>query len=117
MSTERGSFKDARNSHIALKTLDEQPKGTIRAHLHLPSNASDFRIYIYEITESKTFGGAILFVILANTVALIAQTSESLVLRGGKIPSSSLLLHLNRLKWNSFRSTRISRYNHLINYF
>ncbi|XP_065061769.1 cation channel sperm-associated protein 1-like [Rhopilema esculentum] len=50
---------------------------------HLPKNASDFRIFIYEVTESKSFGGAILFVILLNTVILVAQTSESLVMKGG----------------------------------
>ena len=89
----RGSFREANEaikSNIAFKTSGEQSKGELKAQQDLPKNASDFRIYIYEITESTAFGGAILFVILANTVALLAQTNESLVLRGGKLSFSSL---------------------------
>ncbi len=55
---------------------------------HLPKNASDFRIFIYEVSESKAFGGAILFVILLNTVILVAQTSEELIMKGGENLSS-----------------------------
>ncbi|XP_001641973.3 cation channel sperm-associated protein 1 [Nematostella vectensis] len=47
---------------------------------HLPKhleNASEFRLFIYDVTESKTFGGAILFVILLNTIILITQTDEA----------------------------------------
>ena len=46
--------------------------------------ASDFRLYVHELTESKTFGGAILFVILLNTVTLIAQTWDLVNVKAGR---------------------------------
>ena len=90
---ETGTFR-SRKINDASSVLTEQisdeenlqgPEGKIfKLPPHLPKNASDFRIFIYEVTESKSFGGAILFVILLNTVILVAQTSESLVMKGGK---------------------------------
>lgn len=46
-------------------------------------NASEFRLFVYELTESKMFGGFILFVILLNTVILVVQTDEGISIKGG----------------------------------
>ena len=50
---------------------------------HLPKNASQFRIFVYEVTESKVFGGSILCVISLNTLMLIAQTREEALMKRG----------------------------------
>ena len=86
VAVEKKSFDETSEdgSRSTLKTINEQPNKVFKLPPHLPKNASDFRIFIYEVTESKAFGGAILFVILLNTVILVAQTSEDLVMRGGK---------------------------------
>ena len=46
-------------------------------------NASEFRLFVYELTESKMFGGFVLFVILLNTVILVVQTDEGISIKGG----------------------------------
>ena len=72
-------------SYIASNVLSRQ---TTRAPKALPKflqRASNFRIFVYEVTESKLFGGAILFVTLVNTACLLIQTDESISLRGGKL--------------------------------
>lgn len=46
-------------------------------------NAGEFRLFIYELTESKVFGGAILVVILLNTVILVTQTDEAISVKAG----------------------------------
>ncbi|XP_031554063.1 cation channel sperm-associated protein 1-like [Actinia tenebrosa] len=46
-------------------------------------NAGEFRLFIYELTESKMFGGAILVVILLNTVILVTQTDEAISVKAG----------------------------------
>jgi hypothetical protein len=48
-------------------------------------NAGEFRLFIYELTESKAFGGAILVVILLNTVILVTQTDEAISVKAGKL--------------------------------
>ena len=56
-------------------------------HHYLPKNlenASEFRVFVYHLIESKFFGGAILFVILVNTVVLITQTDEQVAVQAGK---------------------------------
>ena len=56
-------------------------------HQHIPKtleNASEFRMFIYELTESKIFSGSILFVILLNTVILVIQTDEEFSVKAGK---------------------------------
>ncbi|XP_068682482.1 cation channel sperm-associated protein 1-like [Montipora foliosa] len=55
-------------------------------HQHIPKtleNASEFRMFIYELTESKIFSGSILFVILLNTVILVIQTDEEFSVKAG----------------------------------
>ena len=47
-------------------------------------NAGEFRLFIYELTESKIFSIIILFVILLNTVILVSQTDESFAVTAGK---------------------------------
>lgn len=47
-------------------------------------NASEFRHFVYELTESKSFGAFILFVILVNTIILLVQTDETISIKGGK---------------------------------
>ena len=57
-------------------------------HQHLPKNlenASEFRLFVYHLIESKLFGVAILFVILLNTVILITQTNEEVDVKAGTI--------------------------------
>lgn len=58
-----------------------------RNHHHIPKtleNAGEFRMFIYEFTESKIFSGSILFVILLNTAILVVQTDEGVSVRAGK---------------------------------
>lgn len=55
-------------------------------HQVLPKNlenAGEFRRFIYELIESKMFGGAILFIILLNTVILVTQTDEEISVKAG----------------------------------
>lgn len=78
------SVNDKDNTSCKSDQSKEQSKTVLKLPKHLPENASDFRIFVYEVTESKAFSGAILFVILFNTVILVAQTSEDLYRRGGK---------------------------------
>ena len=54
---------------------------TLPAYL---DNASKFRIYVYQLTASKVFGGLILFIILLNTAILFVQTDEKIRILGGK---------------------------------
>ena len=56
-------------------------------HQHIPKtleNAGEFRMFIYELTESKIFSVSILFVILLNTVILVIQTDEAFSVKAGK---------------------------------
>jgi len=56
-------------------------------HQHIPKtleNAGEFRMFIYELTESKIFSVSILFVILLNTVILVIQTDEGFSVKAGK---------------------------------
>ena len=95
---------EAGRDHIAIEAPNEQPKKLTKAPVTLPMTASDFRIFIYEVTESKAFGGAILFVILLNTAILIAQTSEELILRGGKLlVADSVAIDLTKGNCNYFK--------------
>ena len=43
----------------------------------------DFHSFVIDIVDSKLFGGAILFIILLNTVILIVQTDEETSVKGG----------------------------------
>ena len=55
-------------------------------HQHIPKtleNAGEFRMFIYELTESKIFSVSILFVILLNTVILVIQTDEGFSVKAG----------------------------------
>ncbi len=55
-------------------------------HHHTPKNlenASEFRLFVYELTESKSFGAFVLFIILLNTVILVVQTDEGISIKGG----------------------------------
>ncbi|XP_073249025.1 cation channel sperm-associated protein 1-like [Porites lutea] len=55
-------------------------------HQHIPKtleNAGEFRMFIYELTESKIFSVSILFVILLNTVILVIQTDEAFSVKAG----------------------------------
>ena len=55
-------------------------------HHHPPKNlenASEFRLFVYELTESKSFGAFVLFIILLNTVILVVQTDEAISIKGG----------------------------------
>lgn len=55
-------------------------------HHHTPKNlenASEFRLFVYELTESKSFGAFVLFIILLNTVILVVQTDEAISIKGG----------------------------------
>ncbi|XP_028396182.1 cation channel sperm-associated protein 1-like [Dendronephthya gigantea] len=55
-------------------------------HHHMPKNlenASEFRLFVYELTESKSFGAFVLFIILLNTVILVVQTDEAISIKGG----------------------------------
>ena len=57
-------------------------------HHHMPKNlenASEFRLFVYELTESKSFGAFVLFVILLNTVILLVQTDEAISIKGGNL--------------------------------
>ena len=59
-------------------------------HQHIPKtleNAGEFRMFIYELTESKIFSVSILFVILLNTVILVIQTDEGFSVKAGNVPS------------------------------
>lgn len=47
-------------------------------------NAGEFRMFIYELTESKIFSVSILFVILLNTVILVIQTDEGFSVKAGR---------------------------------
>ena len=47
-------------------------------------NAGEFRMFIYELTESKIFSVVILLVILLNTVILVIQTDEAFSVKAGK---------------------------------
>jgi hypothetical protein len=47
-------------------------------------NASEFRLFVYELTESKSFGAFVLFIILLNTVILVVQTDEGISIKAGK---------------------------------
>lgn len=54
---------------------------------HIPKtleNAGEFRMFIYELTESRIFSVSILFVILLNTVILVIQTDEGFSVKAGK---------------------------------
>lgn len=56
-------------------------------HQHIPKtleNAGEFRMFIYELTESKIFSVSILFVILLNTVILVIQTDEAFSVKAGR---------------------------------
>lgn len=56
-------------------------------HHHIPKtleNAGEFRMFIYELTESKIFSVSILFVILLNTVILVIQTDEAFSVKAGR---------------------------------
>lgn len=60
---------------------------------HAPNNlenASEFRVFVYELTESKMFGASVLFVILLNTVILVVQTDEEISVKGGNVSEESL---------------------------
>lgn len=55
-------------------------------HQHIPKtleNAGEFRMFIYELTESRIFSVSILFVILLNTVILVIQTDEAFAVKAG----------------------------------
>lgn len=57
-----------------------------RGHQQVPKtfeNAGEFRMFIYELTESKVFSVSILFVILLNTVILVIQTDEEFSVKAG----------------------------------
>lgn len=57
-------------------------------HQHIPKtleNAGEFRMFIYELTESRIFSVSILFVILLNTVILVIQTDEAFAVKAGKV--------------------------------
>lgn len=57
-------------------------------HHHIPKtleNAGEFRMFIYELTESRIFSVSILFVILLNTVILVIQTDEAFAVKAGKV--------------------------------
>lgn len=57
-------------------------------HQHMPKtleNAGEFRMFIYELTESRIFSVSILFVILLNTVILVIQTDEAFAVKAGKV--------------------------------
>ena len=43
-----------------------------------------FQKFVIGIVNSKLFGGAILFIILLNTIILIIQTDEETSVKGGK---------------------------------
>ena len=65
----------------------------VHHHQHIPKtleNAGEFRMFIYELTESKIFSVSILFVILLNTVILIIQTDEAFSVKAGRF-----LINLN----------------------
>ena len=54
---------------------------------HFPKaleKAGEFRMFIYELTESKIFSVSILFVILLNTVILVMQTDEGFSIKAGR---------------------------------
>ena len=56
-------------------------------HQHIPKtleDAGEFRMFIYELTESKIFSVSILFVILLNTVILVIQTDEAFSVKAGR---------------------------------
>ena len=58
-----------------------------QTHQHIPKtleNAGEFRMFIYELTESKIFSVSILFVILLNTVILVIQTDEAFSVKAGR---------------------------------
>eukprot|EP00794_Sanderia_malayensis_P019790 gene19791-21730_t len=81
--TEDNISNTRNNSEGNVSTVDTQSNSKVfKRPPHLPENASEFRIFVYEVTESKPFGGAILFVIILNTVVLVAQTSEEISFKG-----------------------------------
>ena len=49
-----------------------------------------FQKFVISIVDSKLFGGAILFIILLNTIILIIQTDEGTSVKGG----NSLSIHI-----------------------
>ena len=70
-------------------------------HQHIPKtleNAGEFRMFIYELTESKIFSVSILFVILLNTVILVIQTDEGFSVKAG----NSALVYFNMFFSYSF---------------
>ena len=89
ISAENESMKIV--SQEATESKDEDGdnlQSTITSVFKLPphlNNASQFRIFVYKVTESKAFGGAILCVIFLNTLMLIAQTREEDLMKRGEM--------------------------------
>ena len=52
-----------------------------------------FQKFTISIVDSKLFGGAILFIILLNTIILIIQTDEETSVKGGKHLSVFIAYH------------------------
>ncbi|XP_066911083.1 cation channel sperm-associated protein 1-like isoform X1 [Clytia hemisphaerica] len=74
-----------------------------------------FHSFVIDIVDSKLFGGAILFIILLNTVILIVQTDEETSVKGGwyiaildnvflAIYMVELVLKLYALRWTYFKT-------------
>ena len=80
----RPDVDDARSKVSSGILIEQEATKIFKVPPHLPQNASDFRIFVFEVIESKGFRGSILFVILLNTAILVAQTNERVAMKGGK---------------------------------
>ena len=87
-------------------------------------NASEFRLFVYELTESKSFGAFVLFIILLNTVILVVQTDEGISIKAGKKIELIFVKNIV-LRWRDFRenlklyfhySTKILRHKKVKNF-